>query len=207
VQGPNGGVSGELPLTLAPLPPPAPQSPPLAVLGAHATVACTVGRFSPVPSSVTYRWLRGGVELDGATRPSYRPTALDVGRPLACEVTATGAGGRTVVRSADIRLPLGVTTGLGGAALPAGALLGPGRARSSALRVALRLQAPVAGLAVRLQLAHGRGAWTTVLTLRTSRRNAVLRPRLRAGRQTLRVVYGPAGRTRTTPPVSVTVLP
>jgi len=207
VQGPNGGVSGELPLTLAPPPPPALPAPPRAVLGAHATLTCTVGIFSPAPSSVAYRWLRDGAEIDGATGPSYRPTALDVGRPLTCEVTATGTGGVTVVRSAGVRLPLSVTAGLGGAALPAGALVGPGQARSAALRVALRLQAPVAGLAVRLQRARGHGAWATVLTLRTSRRNAVLRPRLRPGPQTLRVVYGPAGRTRTTPPLSVTVLP
>jgi IPT/TIG domain-containing protein len=204
----GGGASSALALAIAPMPPPAPQAPPQAVPGPPPAraVSCVVGTWSPAPSAYAYRWLRGGIPIDGATGPSYRPTAADAGRTISCEVTATGAAGRGVARSAPIRLPVAVGPDVGGAALPAAALVGPSRARAAALRVALRLEGPVAGLAVRLQRPRGGGVWSTVLARRVSQRSVVFRPRLAPGRQTLRILYGPAGRTRATAPISVTVL-
>jgi hypothetical protein len=203
----GGGVSSKLPLAIAPVPPPAPQTPPQAVPGPPGgAVSCDVGTWAPPASAYAYRWLRGGIPIDGATGPSYRPTAADAGPPISCEVTATGPSGTGVARSARIRLPALVGPDVGGAALPAATLVAPGRARPAALRVALRLQGPVSGLAVRLQRSRGAGVWTTLLARRVSQRSVVLRPRLAPGRQTLRIVYGPPGRTRTTAPISVTVL-
>jgi hypothetical protein len=195
----GGGQSPALALALTPAAPPVLQAPPRTVAGPPGgRLTCSPGTWAPTPAALAYRWLRDGRPIDGADGPSYRPTLADAGRAISCEVTATARGGPAVARSAPVRIAP--------ASPPAASLVGPLRARQATLRVALRLARPVSGLAVRVQRSRN-GVWTTLLTLRVSGRSAVLRPRLGPGRHVLRAVYGPPGRSLTTRPLRITVVP
>ncbi|HEY5343055.1 MAG TPA: hypothetical protein VIJ66_05290 [Solirubrobacteraceae bacterium] len=68
------------------------------------TVRCETGAWAGSPTSYVFQWLRGGVPISGATvtRTSseslesvYALTAVDAGKAIQCEVTATNAGGST----------------------------------------------------------------------------------------------------------------
>ncbi len=49
---------------------------------------------SPVKAEViSYRWLRNGVPIEGATSPSYTIALADAGTAIQCQVTATNANG------------------------------------------------------------------------------------------------------------------
>jgi Leucine-rich repeat (LRR) protein len=48
--------------------------------------------WSPTPDSVTYRWLRDGVAISGATGSTYQLTSDDLAKVVRVEVTATRAG-------------------------------------------------------------------------------------------------------------------
>jgi hypothetical protein len=50
--------------------------------------------------TVSYRWLRGGKTIGGATAASYRARSIDRGKKLSCLVTATDATGSTAKVSA-----------------------------------------------------------------------------------------------------------
>ncbi|GAA3647654.1 hypothetical protein GCM10022237_04020 [Nocardioides ginsengisoli] len=58
-------------------------------LGGTLTVTPPV--LTPADSAVTYRWLRDGVPIDGATATSYVLTTLDVGHHIGVDLTATRA--------------------------------------------------------------------------------------------------------------------
>ncbi len=70
------------------------------------------GGWAPRPDKVTFRWLREGEPISGATRASYRLAPEDVGQRIQVEVTAKRAGYRAAtalsVRTAPIghRVPL-----------------------------------------------------------------------------------------------------
>lgn len=51
----------------------------------HATL-----HWSPTPTTATYHWSRNGVEIVGATDPTYVTTSDDLGQSLT--VTAVGSG-------------------------------------------------------------------------------------------------------------------
>jgi surface antigen len=49
------------------------------------------GSWSVTPTSVSYRWVVGGVETNALT-PTYTPTAADLGKPIAVKVRAKRTG-------------------------------------------------------------------------------------------------------------------
>jgi hypothetical protein len=62
--------------------------------GIGDTVSCTTGNWtnSPTPPH-SYRWLRNGVDIPGATSSAYTLQAADESKPIQCVVTATNASG------------------------------------------------------------------------------------------------------------------
>jgi hypothetical protein len=58
-----------------------------------STLACLSGGFSNEPTSTTVGWLRGGAVIQGAAGTSYTLTSADLGRGVACTVSATNAAG------------------------------------------------------------------------------------------------------------------
>ena len=56
-------------------------------------LACVNGGFQNAPTSLSYAWLRNGAVVAGATAPTYTLTAADLGRSVACRITATNAHG------------------------------------------------------------------------------------------------------------------
>jgi hypothetical protein len=88
-------------------PPPRVIDPPsiLAELPAREGTILTCDRGQWIgATSLEPGWLRDGASLDEA-QGSHRVIAADVGHALACQVTAVGAGGTTVARSATITPP------------------------------------------------------------------------------------------------------
>lgn len=59
-------------------------------------VCATVGN---TPGTVSYRWLRDGVQIGGATQPTYTYVTADVGKTIQCQVTTTMAGRTSLVVS------------------------------------------------------------------------------------------------------------
>ena len=56
-------------------------------------LSCLSGGFLNQPTSLAYSWLRNGATIAGATTPSYTLTAADLGRSVACRITATNQHG------------------------------------------------------------------------------------------------------------------
>jgi len=57
------------------------------------TLTCVNGGFLNGPRSYAYEWLRSGVPIAGATAVSYTLTNADLGRTIACRMSATNAAG------------------------------------------------------------------------------------------------------------------
>ena len=55
-----------------------------------------VGTWSPAPTVKTYRWLRSGKAIVGATSATYTLTSADLGRRIRAKVTVGGIGLKTV---------------------------------------------------------------------------------------------------------------
>ena len=64
-----------------------------------STLSCTTGTWTNSPTSYAYQWLRGGVNISGATSSSYMTVAADGGTSVSCRVMATNAAGNTSVAS------------------------------------------------------------------------------------------------------------
>ena len=65
------------------------------------TLQCTMGNWNGTPTAYGAQWLRAAAVIPGATFAKYLVVAADVGKPLACQVTAyTGGGQATVVSNA-----------------------------------------------------------------------------------------------------------
>ncbi len=83
--------------------PPANTSPP--VIGGEPvegeTLNCNAGTWTGGPS-FTFRWLRDGVPIPGATGPTYTLTADDVGKQIVCRVVATNSAGTGEASSSPI---------------------------------------------------------------------------------------------------------
>ena len=56
-------------------------------------LACLSGGFLNQPKTLTYAWLRNGAVIAGATGTTYPLTAADLGRSVACRITATNDAG------------------------------------------------------------------------------------------------------------------
>jgi hypothetical protein len=52
-------------------------------------LAASPGTWDPADSTYTYRWLRDGTPISGATAPTYHPVLLDIGKRLSVQVTAS----------------------------------------------------------------------------------------------------------------------
>jgi hypothetical protein len=62
------------------------------------SLGCISGGFLNQPRTLTYAWLRNGAVIAGATSPTYTLTSADLGRSVACRITATndyGSGDAT----------------------------------------------------------------------------------------------------------------
>ena len=57
------------------------------------TLGCISGGFLNQPKKLTYAWLRNGAVVSGAITPSYTLTTADLGRTIACRVTAANDAG------------------------------------------------------------------------------------------------------------------
>jgi hypothetical protein len=89
-------------VTPVPLPPgntTAPSLPSSATQGDKLT--CDPGAWSGSPT-FTFEWLRDGVPIAGETTSSYAVTAADVGKQIACRVTATNGGGSSTQGSSAV---------------------------------------------------------------------------------------------------------
>jgi len=60
------------------------------------TVTAGKGTWSPSPSGYSYRWLRNGKSISGATKSKYKLTSKDRGKRISVRVTVTKAGYTTV---------------------------------------------------------------------------------------------------------------
>lgn len=56
------------------------------------TVSASKGSWSPSPSSYSYRWLRSGKSISGATKSTYKLTSKDRGKRISVRVTVRKAG-------------------------------------------------------------------------------------------------------------------
>jgi hypothetical protein len=74
---------------------PVPVAPPT-LLGTPVvgeTLGCISGGFLNQPKKLTYAWLRNGAVITGAPSASYTLTTADLGRSVACRITATNDAG------------------------------------------------------------------------------------------------------------------
>lgn len=60
---------------------------------AGQVLSCTQGSWTNSPTSYSYQWKRGGVNISGAAAPTYTVQSSDVGLSIKCTVTATNASG------------------------------------------------------------------------------------------------------------------
>ena len=66
-------------------------------------VSVSNGTWSGSPASYTYQWQANGVDIAGATVPTYTVQAGDAGKLIGCAVTATDAdGGATRAWSSEV---------------------------------------------------------------------------------------------------------
>jgi hypothetical protein len=56
-------------------------------------LSCLNGGFQNAPTSLSFAWLRNGAVIAGGTSPTYTLTSADLGRSVACRITATNLHG------------------------------------------------------------------------------------------------------------------
>ena len=61
-------------------------------VGVGSTLNCTLGNWNGAPTSRTYQWKRGVINV-GTSTPSYTVTAPDIGQTFTCIMVATNAIG------------------------------------------------------------------------------------------------------------------
>jgi len=105
-----------------------------------SVLSCSPGSWTgdPAPTAFTYRWLRDGTPITGATaaESSYTAQSADEGHSVACDVYATNAAGREIgtgyALSASVTIgpavstnsPAGGQVGAGGTTPPAETMTG-----------------------------------------------------------------------------------
>lgn len=79
------------------------KAPPTPVVSGTAKVGSTLtavpGTWSPAPVALTYRWYRSGVAITGASLPSYKLTASDIGKTITGRATGKKAGFTTISKT------------------------------------------------------------------------------------------------------------
>lgn len=78
-----------------------------------AILSATAGTWTPTGVVLAYQWLREGSIIGGATAPTYRPTAADVGLRITVSITgsSTGLPSRTAVSAPTVPVTGGPVTG------------------------------------------------------------------------------------------------
>lgn len=71
-----------------------------------ANLTANLGNWSPLPSKVTYQWLRGGVAIPGATKATYKATAADKGYFLSVRIVATKSGFATTTKTSGLTISI-----------------------------------------------------------------------------------------------------
>jgi hypothetical protein len=71
-----------------------------------ANLTANVRGWAPVPSKVTYQWLRGGVAIAGATKSTYKTTAADKGFNLSVRIVATKSGFATTTKTSGLTISI-----------------------------------------------------------------------------------------------------
>lgn len=93
------------PVTIAPVPPDL-EAPP--AVGGAAWVGgealCSTGIWRNAPTGYAFEWLLDGAPLAGATGAGFRPAASQLGRGLACTVTASNSAGSRSATSAPVMI-------------------------------------------------------------------------------------------------------
>jgi hypothetical protein len=76
-----------------------------------STLSVNLGSWSPSPSSMSYRWLRDGKKIKGATGPTFVVRTKDRGHKISVRVTGRLLGYTTVTRtSAKVKITKGFTS-------------------------------------------------------------------------------------------------
>lgn len=70
-----------------------------------STLTTTNGTWTNSPTSYTYQWRQGGVNISGATASTYLVAGADAGTDITCRVTAINAGGGGGAISNTISIP------------------------------------------------------------------------------------------------------
>jgi len=65
------------------------------------------GEWLPQPQAASYRWLREGVAIEGATAATYTPVAADLGRFVSVEVTARVGAAATTATAPPVEIVAG----------------------------------------------------------------------------------------------------
>ncbi|MGO9957102.1 MAG: choice-of-anchor Q domain-containing protein [Solirubrobacteraceae bacterium] len=86
-----------------------------------AMLMCSNGTWANFPQSFAYAWLQDGTPIAGAAGDTYIVSSADVGRGVACQVTATNQTGSASAPSASLSIPAGGSGGADGGAGGAGA--------------------------------------------------------------------------------------
>jgi hypothetical protein len=74
-------------------------------VGMVAPLSCSQGTWSgSTPLSYTYRWLRNGMLVPGATEATYSLQIIEEATTVACEVTASNQAGSAVALSVSTRI-------------------------------------------------------------------------------------------------------
>lgn len=92
---------GELPPPKVPVNTVRPSLSGTGVIGSALT--CKPGTWSNKPTRYTYRWLRDGTAVRGATKTTYTPVKSDLTSSIRCEVTAYNADGPSVEAFSNAR--------------------------------------------------------------------------------------------------------
>jgi Carboxypeptidase regulatory-like domain len=93
-------------------------------------LSCSAGswRGDPAPTAFTYRWLRDGTSIPGASGSSYTAQSADEGHGVSCKVSATNAAGSQIgtgqAISPSMTIGPGSSTGGSGGANWAASLAG-----------------------------------------------------------------------------------
>lgn len=69
--------------------------------GPRAPFSCFVASDG---GSISYRWLRDGAPIGGATQSTYTYVAADIGKTLQCQVTATASGRTSIAASETVQV-------------------------------------------------------------------------------------------------------
>ena len=101
--GPAAATSEALRIPLAPAPVVTPRLSGDPYVG--RTLSCDPGTWDGAPApALTYRWLRDGARISGATAQRYRVTAEDQGHSVSCIVTASNSAGAASASTSSISI-------------------------------------------------------------------------------------------------------